>query len=239
MPPENYRNPGIAFSGDQAPGSEKKQVKNPDGRIDPTPTLTGISRLISYITHPILIPAVAVALLIFGRTIMSPVPYNVKWFLMGMVTVTTVLIPGGLIAILTIFRVLPEFRSQVLKNRILPMVFVAFSFIACAFMLKDFMLAYLIRKYLLTALCCVALAAAVTLFWNISLYMMALGSLATVLIIMNYSGFGQFSWGIIILLIVTGLTASARLYLGKHDPGQIYIGFLCGVVSAVAGMLVL
>lgn len=198
-----------------------------------------LGKVLSWITHPILISAVAVALLIFGKTIMSPMPYNVKWYLMGMVAVYTVIIPGSLIALLTYYKALPDYPEQTFKQRVIPMAIVGFSFIACSFMLKDFMLAYLIRRFLLAAFCSVIIAAAITLFWNISLYMTALGALLTVLIIMVSSGFAQFPWIIVILLIITGLTASARLYLGKHNLTEIYVGFLCGAVSAVIGMLLL
>lgn len=200
-------------------------------------TLIRLSRLLSCLVHPIIIPAVAAALLLFGRTVMAPVPGNVKWLFMGMAALTTVILPGGLIVLLSFYKILPTFPTR--ARRVVLLVLAAFGFMACSYMLRDFMLAYLIRKYLLAALCCTVLTSAITLFWNVSLYMMALGSLVTVLTIMNYSGFGQFSWAVVILLAVTGLTASARLCLGKHNPAQIYTGFLCGAASAVAGMLLL
>jgi hypothetical protein len=67
----------------------------------------------------------------------------------------------------------------------------------------------------------------ITLKWKISLHMIGIGSLCGVLLILEYFGFAQ-GW-LMVSFILAGLLASCRLYLKKHSPWQVYIGFLLGM----------
>jgi len=39
-----------------------------------------------------------------------------------------------------------------------------------------------------------------------------------------------------LLILVSGLVASARLYLKQHTPAQVYVGYIYGAVAVVAIM---
>lgn len=202
-----------------------------------TPAL--LSKTISYALHPIIIPTIGVAVLLFGKSVMSAVTIDAKWFLLAMVLMNTAVIPALIIGLLRYFGIIPDLSLKKRGERIIPMAIIALSYIVCAFMLKDMMMAFLIRRFLMCALCCVIFAGTVTFFWHISLHMTAIGGLLGVLLIMTFSHFGQFTYVVIVSILLCGLLASARLYLGKHDIAQVSVGFCGGLLVSAAALLLL
>ena len=48
--------------------------------------------------------------------------------------------------------------------------------------------------------------------------------------------FGNKLWWAVIAALVSGLVASARLYLKQHTPAQVYVGYIYGATAVVAIM---
>jgi membrane-associated phospholipid phosphatase len=71
-------------------------------------------------------------------------------------------------------------------------------------------------------------AAIVSYFWKISIHLIGIGGVTGMISALSVK------YGIdllnlqILLLMISGLTASARLYLGEHNPKQVYTGFIFG-----------
>ena len=96
---------------------------------------------------------------------------------------------------------------------------------------------FLIRRFLFAALGCVLLTLIVTPFWKISLHMTAAGGLLAMLFILNFSGFGQFPYTLLMFILLIGALGSARLWLGSHNLGQVMAGFGGGFLIASATIL--
>ena len=69
----------------------------------------------------------------------------------------------------------------------------------------------------------------VTIRWKISMHMTAIGGLCGFLLVwgMNYQGDVRNAF--ILFLLLSGILATSRLYLKKHTPLQVYLGFLFGL----------
>lgn len=150
-----------------------------------------LSRGISALMHPFVIPTWAVLLMLYGPTVMVNMPPRVKFFLLGIVALNTLLLPAFSIGVLRWFRVIPDWSLQDQKTRMLPMGIVAVCYLMCIVAMSNMLFAFLITRFLIAALCCVAFAFFVNLYWKISLHMTAAGGLLGMLAVVCYAGVGQ------------------------------------------------
>lgn len=76
----------------------------------------------------------------------------------------------------------------------------------------------------------------VTIRWKISMHMTAIGALCGFVFILGMKYLGDVINLLPLLILVSGLVASARLYLKQHTPAQVYVGYIYGAVAVVAIM---
>lgn len=190
------------------------------------------SQLISYVLHPLAIPTIAVVILLFGNSVMSSIPMELKLFFSGIVVMNTLVIPLLSLGLFHHFRILPDLALQNRRERLIPIAILAICYGVCIYMLSNILLAFLILRFLYAALGCVVLALGVTYFWKISLHLTAMGGLLAMLMILNFSSFAEVPYTLILFILLTGVLASARLQLGYHNPMQVGVGFIGGFMVA-------
>ena len=183
-----------------------------------------LSRGISALMHPFVIPTWAVLLMLYGPTVMVNMPPRVKFFLLGIVALNTLLLPAFSIGVLRWFRVIPDWSLQDQKTRMLPMGIVAVCYLMCIVAMSNMLFAFLITRFLIAALCCVAFAFFVNLYWKISLHMTAAGGLLSMLAVVCYAGLANLQQALVGCLLLAGLLGSARLRLGSHNLAQVAAG---------------
>ena len=196
-----------------------------------------LSRGISALMHPFVIPTWAVLLMLYGPTVMVNMPPRVKFFLLGIVALNTLLLPAFSIGVLRWFRVIPDWSLQDQKTRMLPMGIVAVCYLMCIVAMSNMLFAFLITRFLIAALCCVAFAFFVNLYWKISLHMTAAGGLLGMLAVVCYAGLANLRQALVGCLLLAGLLGSARLRLGSHNLAQVAAGAGGGAVISVVVIL--
>jgi hypothetical protein len=77
----------------------------------------------------------------------------------------------------------------------------------------------------------------INLWHKLSIHMVGMGGLLTACILMMLTS--EKSMGAVLpgVIVLAGLTATARLYLKAHTPIELYTGFLVGVSGQMMGML--
>ena len=66
--------------------------------------------------------------------------------------------------------------------------------------------------------------------------MTAIGALCGFVFILGMKYLGDVINLLPLLILVSGLVASARLYLKQHTPAQVYVGYIYGATAVVAIM---
>lgn len=198
-----------------------------------------LSRAISTVMHPFVVPAIAIVVLLFSNTILSGIPLNLKWLFVSVILLNTLCVPVLFLLVLRTTGLIDSFSLQTTRDRIAPLAVMVVCYVVCVFMIPDTIVAFLIRKFLFAAIACVLLAFVVNFYWKISLHMVASGGALAMLMIVNISNFGTMLWPMVALVLAIGALASARLYLGSHNPAQVTVGFLGGFAVASATMLIM
>ena len=196
------------------------------------PTYDRIGRILSLTLHPFVIPVLATALLLFGPTIMAGTPLGAKWFLLGVVSANTLMLPAFALALLHAFKIIPDLSLQHPRQRIVPLAVTAICYGLCIVSLRHIAVAFLLERFMIAALCCTLTVSVVNLRWKISLHMTATGGLLGMLISLSHSGLANFQFILLFFILAAGALACARLYMGSHTIAQVAAGSFAGMAIA-------
>lgn len=195
-----------------------------------------ISRIISYLLHPFLMP-VWLLVMLFGTGILPLyLPQTMKGYILTVVIVDTLLVPAIGIWLMKMFGLIDDYSLSTRHDRMLPMLVVALCYGVCGWMLGAAPMLFLLRRMMFAAMWCTVFAFVVNIRWQVSLHMTAIGAAVGMVFILLYAGYNMV-WIFCGVVLAAGLLASSRLYMGKHNPAQIAVGFGGGYVIATLVLL--
>lgn len=192
---------------------------------------------ISYVLHPFLLPVYVSTLLLLSQSTMHILTPLQRWFFIGSVAINTIVIPGLFIWLLRLTGILRNLSLTTQRERIYPLIVVAICYIFSITLVAKLSLAFLLRKFLSAALACVIMALAVTPIWKISLHMIGMGGVTAMLLLLNITGYAGMFTPLCIAIMLSGMLASARLWLGYHTPAQVAAGYFGGMLLSAAVIL--
>ena len=189
-----------------------------------------ISKILSFIFHPIFIPTYSLFL------IFMLVPYfsdfttiSQKKQIIELSVIFTLLLPILSILVLKKIKVIDSLSMENKEERRWPLLFT----IGWNYMLFNLLVTiqahYLIIRLILGAMLILFIAIIISNFWKISLHMLGIGGLVGVFCALNFLLGGYISL-IVILLFFSGLVGYSRINENAHNLNQIYCGFIIGVI---------
>ncbi len=199
---------------------------------------TKISHAISWVLHPFLLPLYLLAILL-TQTVFAEYATPVKLYLSWVVVLYAILIPVLSLGVLRSLGRISDYRIDNRRERLIPLLIGAICYLLCALTIAKIPSAIFLRKFMLAACCCEAMCLVVSLNWKISLHLTGMGAAVALLVVMNIVGVGNMMIPLMVTILCAGTLASARLYLGCHNPLQVASGFCGGFVVAVLAVLFL
>lgn len=196
-----------------------------------------LSKGISYILHPFLIPAYV--MLVLFATDMIPVYLTPRMrnYVLGVVLINTIGIPAIAIILMRLLGVIKDYSLSTRHDRMLPLFVVALCYGLGAWIIGGLPVVFLLKRFMLAAMACVIFAFALNTVWQVSLHMTAMGGAVGIISILLYGGYDSLIWIFCIAVLLAGALGSARLYLGKHTPAQVAVGFFGGMLISIAVLL--
>jgi hypothetical protein len=196
------------------------------------------ARGLSFLLHPLLMPAyVLVLLLNFNPALSALVPLATKFLLLGIVVLTTIIFPLFVMYLLNRTRIVSSYYLTGQEERIYPILAVAIFFYVTYYLLRGIHISLLFSYYMLGATLITITAFIVNFFFRISLHMLGMGGVTGLFIGMALNFGADFTYPIIITILLSGIAGAARLKTNAHKPSEIYSGFLAGAVMMSAVML--
>lgn len=197
-----------------------------------------IANTLSWVLHPFLLPVYLMALLL-TMTTFALYSANVKFYFMWVVALYAIIIPFLTLGILRSLGRISDFRVDDRRERLLPLLIGTVCYVLCALTFAKIPSAIFLRKFMVAAACCEAMCLVVSLRWKISLHLTGMGAIVALLVVMNVVGVGNMLIPLSVAILCAGALASARLYLGCHNPRQIAAGFFGGFVVSLLAVLFL
>lgn len=198
-----------------------------------------ISKVISIILHPILMPLLAFYLSISLFPSIGFAITNHLNYIYSVLVISSIILP-----LISIFVLIKSGRVESIEmtnhyERPTPLFRTAFLIGLGYFLIENTLaLSPILKSELLGAIIIMILAALISKYWKISLHMLGIGGLFGILISLNLL-FGGMELIIILTLLIAGLLGISRIKEKAHSYKQIYTGFILGASVEIIAMLII
>ena len=193
-----------------------------------------MSKLISYLLHPVLIPLIGVFLILNSGAYISVIDIRIARILYLIVATFTLLLPLALISLFLFSGFIHSVNMDDRKQRIIPYFITFILFYTAYFLVKKLPVSSFISSFLFASAMTLLIIIIITYFWKISTHMAGMGGLAGLMLCLSYVFNTDTMYFLVIVFFISGLLASARLRLNKHNPVEIYAGFILGFIMVFA-----
>ena len=194
-----------------------------------------IAQGISAVFYPLFVPTYAFAILLnMPAYFAALMPPSAKWMVLGMVFLTTCVLPTSFILIMIRTGMVSTRYLSKREDRTMPYIVSIIFFYLTFYMLKKLQISAVYYYFAIGATMLNILVMGINFFWKISSHTASLGALAGMILGLSYF-LNTFYFGLIALtILLAGITAYARLKLEAHTPAQVYGGFLLGFFTILA-----
>ena len=186
-------------------------------------------KFISTILHPIVLPTLGVFL--YFVFVSQSFEKRLQLIVLGLVFALTYVVPVLLLLFLKNFGFIKDFQVSTIKERRFPVIFMIFLLY---FLGNTIIQIPTIRNLGILfygtslSLTCIYLLFSVKL--KSSLHLVSMGNMIGFFLIMTNINSLSMLPIIILLILLSGILASSRLYLKAHTPVELLIGFFLGIV---------
>jgi hypothetical protein len=187
-------------------------------------------KLISTILHPIVIPTIGVML--YFLLIPNNLLQNQKLTILSLVFGVSYIIPLLILIFLKKTRIIKSYQPKSIRERKMPIALMTIVFYLFGNSLSS--IANLRDLGLLFYATSLSLFLSYILFYfkiKASIHLLSLGISVGFFMVLSIVYTQSFAIVIIIIILIAGLLASARLHLKAHTPKEIYVGFFIGTVT--------
>lgn len=194
--------------------------------------------MISFICHPIFLPVYLLLLLLFSNKYeLVETPFILKISLVGLVVLTTIVLPLSFIWLLRKLRYIDSFYLETREERPYPLVTMAIFYYITYYIIKEVPVSPVFNVFILGSSMIAGLTSVISIFRKISLHMTGIGSLAGLFLALALRNGLPLLPEITMLIIAGGLIGWARLACEAHPPSEVYSGFLIGLF--LMGLMIL
>jgi len=187
------------------------------------------AKIISTIFHPILIPSLGVFIILnAGNSYLTLLSYKSKLIILSVICSGTLIIP---LLFLPVYYYMNIVSTNDLRNRFersFPLFITAIVYFSTFYFLRSTTIPKIIISFILASFVSVMINFFMNLFWKISSHMIGTGGILALIFILIFQYDNGLTGILLFSIIMSGMIASARLYLEAHTPAQIYTGFFLG-----------
>jgi len=185
---------------------------------------------ISIIFHPVFVPLIGFLLLYSLSGIDLYLSKDVFWFSVLVIFQFTVLIPLSLTYFLYWKNKISSVELSVRSERPIPLLINLLSVTTNFLVFRYFSFSGIITNFFGVIVIVSALSLLISLWYKISLHIIAWGTLAGVIFAFSLKSGMELHFVISIILLITAFVATARLWLKEHSNTQIATAWLSSIV---------
>lgn len=190
-----------------------------------------IARTISFVFHPLLLPVYGIAIIFLAPTLYTYIPFEVKKIVILIVLVNNVMLPLSLIPFFIHSNIIGSWSMNERQDRVIPLSINTILYIITSYILFRFTVPHFLKTYILSVTSLSLAATLINLRWKISLHSIGVGLLLSLVLMLSIKMYTPLIWYLIPSSIAAGFVLSSRLQLNIHNPGQVWCGFLTGLIG--------
>ena len=188
---------------------------------------------VSILFHPLLLPLYVLFITFNSGTIFSYVPAYTQnmSYLLTLLGVT--LTPLVCLPLLKWLGLIENYRVMHQQDRVFPVLATIVGAFIVFYFSRNLPYSNIVRQFYLIMVIMLSGFMIVTIRWKISMHMTAIGALCGFVFILGMKYLGEVINLLPILILASGILASSRLYLKRHTPAQVYVGYIYGATAVV------
>ncbi len=198
-----------------------------------------IAKVISVALHPLLIPTYTFVILFNLNYYFSIIiPYQVKYLIVGIIFITTFLIPASFVLIMLRRKMIGSLKMESRDERLSPLVVSAIFIFLSWYMVSQLNISRMYPLFLLGSGITIIATILINFKEKISLHMVGIGGMLGVFIGISLRFNVDMIYIIIMIVLLSGLVGYARLTLNAHTQSEVYKGFFTGLLIMISVFLI-
>jgi hypothetical protein len=194
-----------------------------------------IAKFISYILHPVLMPAYSLLLLFNLKSFFNfELEFKSKLILLGFVLITTVVFPLLIVLLMKRQGFIQSYAMETRQERRFPYLITAIFYFLTYNMFRQMHLPDMYIFSMMGAAALLVIVIIINIWWKISTHMVGIGGIFGLIMGLSLKLGMDMTFIIAAIILVSGIVGYARLKSSSHKPAEIYSGFLTGVVVMFA-----
>ena len=216
--------------------TEEKAYPVEESKTSSEPAMKVVSRLLSVLFHPLLIPLYAYILL-FCFTYLNIMPIQYVAFVLSIVTSFTIISP---LLFISLYKWLNKCSMDELSSRprrFIPYILTLMSYATCLITMYRMHFPHYFSSIIMGMAICLVVCLLLNLRWRVSIHLAGCGmSIAGLL---SYSLLFQFNpvWWLCGFIVLSGIQGTARISYHQHTLLEVILGFVAGMFCGIIGIL--
>ena len=188
-----------------------------------------MARTVSIVLHPMVMPLYILFFIFNTNTLFAYIPSGVKVYCYLVTLFALLVMPVVSLPLFKHFRLIQSYELEEKQERVYPiLVAIIFAFLGF-WLLGRVGYTNIVRQLYLVMIIMLSIFSVITFRWKMSMHMSAIGGVCGFLLVWGLKYYGDVRSSLMLFLILAGILATSRLYLKKHTPMQVYLGFLFGL----------
>lgn len=187
-----------------------------------------LSLLISFLFHPLLMATAGVAFILYTGSITSQLPSQARNMIILLTATGTFLLPAITIPLFMIRGKLTSIMLGERRERYFPLAMTLIFYIFTFFLFLKLPVYRQIHSFMLGSTLTVTIVLLATLRFKMSAHLAGLGGICALFFIVSFMTHTNLMIWFTAALLASGLTGTARMYLGEHNLFEVLSGFTTG-----------
>ncbi len=197
-----------------------------------------IATFLTILLHPLLAATAGILILTHSGTYIADLSHELKNLIYLTVVTLTFVVPVCLIPFYLYFKIIRNIEISQRHERLIPLYITLAGYVAAYFLVRRLPVSQLYVRFLFASCLCVLIVLFITNFWKISVHMTGLGGITGLVLALSRKLGADLMMFLLVVLILSGLAAYARLRLNAHSGLQVVAGYLTGLLAVFLLMLI-
>lgn len=195
------------------------------------------AKIVSIIFHPLLMPVYGLAIMLSPYTPLGYLPPNIKRLLFLILVVNNVILPVSLMPFLMQMNFISSWTLREREERAVPMIIGTILYATSFYIIYRFPVPFFLKSFVFSTFLMSFILTIVNFRWKISLHAVGAGALISMILLLSLKMYYPLFNFFLLSVMAGGLILSSRLYLGFHNPPQVWAGFFSGLTGISLFML--
>ena len=182
-------------------------------------------------------PVYGMAIIFSASSLFGYLPYALKKLLFLIVMINNVLLPLTFLPFFMHWDIISSWTINDRRERAIPLVITTVLYFATSYIALRFPVPFFLKSFILAASFLSLIVTLINFWWKISIHSVGAGALISVVLILSFKMNIPLIWHLIAVIIAGGLVLTSRLRLNLHNPQQVWLGFLTGLLGLTLFMM--